>query len=214
MTVSGHGSTIGSVKRFFNCTLGCLIGLFFAVFLKVLQSLVRVQPPVGPYPPPGAIVFWSHARIYLQQIDGHFSKDAHLTMVYLGSDSFLSYVWYPWHLSKGFLLFRPDTKMKDKPFHQIKEYLLAHRHVSLGIMTDSGGPYGKVKPTLLGLGAISDRPLVALKPSASASFKILGHYFPLPFSNVWAEFSKPFYPHEIKEMGEAISLKRLEDEFA
>jgi hypothetical protein len=197
-----------------NRVLAVIPGLCFFLFLGFLRIFCRMRKPLGSKPPANAIVYWSHTDIYPQQIDGIFSRDQQFKMALLGSRTLLSYIWYPWHFFRGFFIFRPQLS-GPKPFHQISDYLKKNPNLRVGIMTDSGGPYGRVRPTLVGLSLVTNRPLVALKSRASHSIKIKSHHIPLPFSRVWSEFSDPISAEQLRNLGEkealALVQRRFED---
>lgn len=188
---------------------GLALCLFFITFCWTL----RIEEPPGHYPPDNAILYTTHLHLYLFLLNPLIRKNEPLESIWLGYHGFLAYIFVYWNRLVGTTNFLFDAKKERSPREQIREFLKGRPTTRFGLATDSGGPYGKIRPSLLKLALNSNRPLVAIKMRAKHGYRIFRHEFPWPFSVLTTQISEPINPDQLKQIPEREALTLLQAKF-
>ncbi len=128
---------------------------------------------------------------------------------YLGFHGLASYVGALPFAARGVRALRFDRRSPQKPFQQIIQHLI-HNPGRFFIRTDAGGPYGRVRGSLLGLSAATGRPLVPMRQFASRSVKIWGHHFALPGAVITTRIGSVISPSDLQALPDADALVKLQ----
>jgi len=170
--------------------------LAFLCALKILSYFVKVTPSELGKLPPNALLYGTHLDVFSACLSPNFHDPS---MIVIGYDGFLPSLYIPWDHLVGIshLCYRRDSS--TPPLDQLLNMFTQHAGHRFWIFTDSGGPYGRVRKSLVILSVESQRPVVAMKLTPSRYFRILEHRIPLPFSRITVKFSPPI-PHETLAM--------------
>ena len=154
--------------------------------------------------PDDAILFTFHKNLHPLAIDKIMDGEGVRAPFLVGYHGFLSYLfsalWAFVHKMEV-ARYRPDAD--TMPLEQIVDALGRRPGGRMVMFTDSFGPYGVVRPTLISLAVKSGRPLVALEYRLSRSVTLMGHSLPLPFSTLEARFSRPVTAGELRGLPKA-----------
>ncbi|MDB5039220.1 MAG: hypothetical protein JWQ35_2748 [Bacteriovoracaceae bacterium] len=135
--------------------------------------------------------------------------------MWIGYHGIISYSAFCCGLTNKYVNVRFKTKGDQKPIDQLVEMLDRNSQRQFGIFTDAGGPYGKVKGSLVALAKRSGRPLIPLRSFSANHCLLLGHQIPYPKSPVTAVFGKAITPEELSfenpEENRKLLQTRLED---
>ncbi|MEZ4751314.1 MAG: hypothetical protein R3B54_12065 [Bdellovibrionota bacterium] len=184
-----------------------IVAFPFGVFLTAVNfflSLTTSYDTEGSVEiPENAILFTSHSDVYGLCLHPAVRTGGRLNTVWLGYHGITPYIFAVWDRFCGlqyWCYWRRGTLSKRE---QIIEFMKAHPGIRLGLATDSGGPYGKARASLIELSQRTGRPLVAVRMRLSHSFKFLHHHLPLPFGKIIAQVSTPI-------SGDALELETLQ----
>ncbi|MCB0404822.1 MAG: hypothetical protein KDD51_08545 [Bdellovibrionales bacterium] len=183
------------MKCFFWQVLYRIVALPFGIFLTVvnfLLSLTTTYDTEGSVDiPENAILFSSHTDVYGLCLHPAVRTGGRFNTVWLGYHGIAPYIFAVWDHFCGleyWCYWRQGTTSKRE---QVIEFMKHHPSIRLGLATDSGGPYGKVRPSLIELSQKTGRPLVAVRMRMSRSITFLKHHLPLPFGKIVAQVSSP-----------------------
>lgn len=112
-------------------------------------------------------------------------------VAYLGIHNWISYVTSVLCYLDALPAVRYDRATGKRPMDQVLEYLNTHPSVPFALRTDSGGPYRKVRTSIVRLALQTNRPVICLRQTASKAVVLHQHLFPLPFSTVNVSISEP-----------------------
>lgn len=112
-------------------------------------------------------------------------------IAWVGIHNWISYVTSVLCYLDGLIAVRYDRRTGKKPMNQVLDFLRENPRVPFAIRTDSGGPYGKVRTSVVRLALEANRPIVCIRQSTDRYFTLLGHYMPLPFGRVVTRISSP-----------------------
>ena len=129
---------------------------------------------------------------------------------YHGGKSYLSSSFWPYYLD--WKVFRYDRKKDKKPILRLIEFLREFPSSILVIGTDSGKPYFKVRKSLVEMAVSLDRPVVAVRLSASLSCVLGNHSFPLPFATVASITSRVITAAELRAIGIDLGVELIQGE--
>lgn len=181
-------------------------GVVLFIFLAFLKLTTRMRKPNVNSLPQNAVVFMSHADVYLASINSVIWKNDDFKWTYLGDHSFLSYSWYPWQWIKGQKIFRLARDSSLTLTSQICNYLNSNTE-RLWLASDSGGPYGQVRASLIKIATSTGRPMVAFGHSVSHYICIYDHKIPLPFATITPKFSEAIRVSELELKDDALLEK-------
>ena len=186
-------------------------GLPLCLYWWALERTSRRTRPGFESLPDDAIIFMFHKNMHPLAIDKILSDDRGGPLM-LGYHGLLSYLFsLPWlfiHAVKGFRYHRGGDR---RPLDQIADFLSRHPRERMAMFTDTAGPYGVVRSTLIPLSVKTGRPLVALTYRISRPITLLNHSLPLPFSTLEARFSRVVTPDELRRLGRAESKRLLQE---
>jgi len=186
-------------------------GLLFFCAYSLMRATVRIDPlPANTIVPANAILFFSHTQIYGMALSPFLKKRGAAEAFVLGYHGFLPYVWVILDHLIGLQYFLFDPASKLKPSEQVQGFLIHHPTKRFALATDSGGPYGRVRPSLLKLSLANERPLVAMGAMFSRSIKIHQHEIPLPGARLTFRLMDPITPQELRSQTTEASLQKLQ----
>ncbi|MBI4403537.1 MAG: hypothetical protein HY537_05220, partial [Deltaproteobacteria bacterium] len=149
----------------------------------------------------------SHTDLFLEQIDPIFFRSEPFQFELLSNHSWLAYLWYPWQRSQGATGFRYELDKAQSSFEQIIQFLNSHPNRRLMVLSDSGGPYKKMRGSLVKLAVQTERPLIALKMKVDRFRTIHHHKIPLFGATIQPVFSRPIHPGELRELSKEAALR-------
>ncbi len=182
------------------------IGFLIHWATGLLSFFVAESAIKGPSQVPrGAIVVMFHPEwLYFavaRKTAGRVREASAHPFSWLGLHHFLSYFGsitaYFWNYQCA----RYDREKNIKPYQVTKNYLIKNPDFIFFIRTDSGGPYGRVRESLIKLSLETGRPLVCERQWSNKSFPFLKHHIPLPFTRIQTAFSEPISSDELKNLG-------------
>lgn len=151
--------------------------------------------------PPNAIIVTFHGDSYLDPLSvkawNYLSNSRYH---WLGFHGFLSYIGSMRAMFYRIKAFRYKTKSKIRPMDQVREFLNNYQSGQLMLRTDAGGPYGKVRPSLIKLAIESKRPLVCMRTSASRFITINHHKLGTPGSVIETKISCPIEYEKLEKL--------------
>lgn len=198
-------------KRALELVLAIPFAVIFSILYFLIKWTIKVEPiQNGKTIPTQTIVFFSHSQIYAMALSPYTKKHGVLSVYVLGYHGFLPYVWAIFDRIVGIRYFLFDPHSKIQPFSQIAEFFKKNPDKRLALATDSGGPYGKVKKSLLNLALETQRSLVGIGASFSKEIKIFSHRLPVPGARLRFRVLLPIPIEELKGMPEADALDRLQ----
>lgn len=182
---------------------GLLLAIPLGVLLRAYILLCRFTSRIrveGENPPPRSILFFIHRDYYLSITVTPPFLEAVGKLVWLGYHGFYSYVPWRWFIGPDVLVCRYPLKSAQKPFSYILEFMKRHPDRTYVQYTDSGGPYGRVRESLVRLAQEMDRPVVACRVFTTSYVPILQHHFPLPFGRIQLSFASPVPASTLKSL--------------
>jgi hypothetical protein len=161
--------------------------------------------------PSNAIIYLLHGDSYISFVTQRFWRRVYdQKMSWMGFHGVLSYLGSSWCYLMGVRCFRYDRRSPLRPLNQAIEFLRHEARGQFAIRTDAGGPYGKVRASLVDMSLATDRPLVAIRQRSSRALTIRQHHVPLPFSRVTTAISAPIYPDELRGRAREDARQRLQ----
>jgi hypothetical protein len=128
---------------------------------------------------------------------------------YLGFHGFFSYLGsLPFALT-GWRTCRYDRRTGERPLNVILRYLNIHPGTFF-MRTDAGGPYYKVKGSVIKLSRESGRPLVPFRQFSDRHFVINSHQIPLPGATIITKIGAPITAEELRNLSDDEALKRVQ----
>ncbi len=157
-----------------------LLSAPLALLIYVYGRLMRLLGSEAPFDasgiPPNAIVYAFHTDTFASGMADGF-RDA-IGGTWIGFHGALSYMGSLGFVLRGEPVFRfRRSSQEPRPLQQILEFL-AKAEGRIYIRTDAGGPYKKVKPSLIEMAFQSGRPLVAVRHRLSQEFIVNHHSLP------------------------------------
>ncbi len=187
-------------------------GLGFAFLLHLSRLWIREgRIIIRETIPENAIVYAYHPEVYLLVGAPSFWKAKLPRMLGLGNHSFVSYLAGLSAVIWNMKILRFERGTAKRPLDQIIETLEQFPDYSFGLRTDSGGPYFKIRDSLLELALRTKRPLVALRQNASKSLRIHHHSFALPGAMVNLSTSEVIRYEDLKDLSRKDALKLIQD---
>jgi hypothetical protein len=148
-----------------------IVGLFLETvwfFSKSKAALVHFDKA-----PDNAIIYGFHEDVMTNYITMHLiKKKENHPCIFSGFHGFASYIAFGPGSMGAYKVFRFYYGIKSKPREQIVQYLNSKPSHMFGIFTDAGGPYNKVRKSLISLAIESKRPLVPFRSFYSPCFKL------------------------------------------
>jgi len=186
-----------SEYRWGHMLLAIPVGALLRAYINFCRVTSRITVE-GPPPPRGSIIFFIHRDMYTSLIITRpFLKALGTQIIWLGYHGFYSYVPWRWFIGHKVMVCRYDPRSKEKPFSFILNFMKRYPDRTYVQYTDSFGPYGRVRESLVRLAQEMGRPVVASRVLTKFYLPILKHNFPLPFARLRLCFAP------------AISLPRL-----
>ncbi len=188
--------------------------------LLALRATTREAPLEGPDMPPRALVCMLHKDLYLSAFAPSFWEALGPDFAYLAFHGFASYVGMIWPNLRGYQAFRYQLKTakrsseRARPLAQTLSFLEKHLG-RFALRTDAGGPYGRVRASLVDMAIASDRPVVVVRQCADRTTHVRGHALPLPGAQVKSRVSRAVDPSSLRLLdreGGRELLQRLLDE--
>lgn len=167
------------------------VGGSVAVAFELLRASTREVRAGVSRVPNDAIVYMFHEDLAISMFAPRFWHDLGPEFSYLGFHGFASYVAAPWAWAHGFRAHRFDRRRAEPPMDQVRRYLQERPRGPFALRTDAGGPYGRVRPSLVTLALGTARPLVAARQLADRATKVRGHWVPLPGARITTHVSEP-----------------------
>ena len=170
------------------------------LFLKFVQWFSRSSAKFPDDLPSNSLIFGFHWDFYLLHLGRTMEPKRRSRVVWLGYHGFLSYLPILVTHFHGTRIFRYRYPSAKKPFRQIVDFLMSHPETPFGILTDAGGPYGRVRESIVDLALASNRPVVALRTRYSRLIALGVHRLPLPLGSLEAKFSEIISVEKLKSM--------------
>ncbi|MDA9189354.1 hypothetical protein N9O57_00050 [bacterium] len=166
--------------------------------------------------PSNAIIVTFHSDSYLDPLSSTlWRKFARKNYYWIGFHGFLSYIGTFRAMMMGVGAYRYRRNCEKRPMDQIRDFLSDNLDCQVMIRTDSGGPYNKVRPSLIDMAIRYDRPLVCMRVHSSKFFLINQHKIALPGAIIRAGISNTIEVDVLKDavekgMGNACNLVKKE----
>ena len=187
------------------------IGFLFSILLGLIRLWSKEgKVKVGDLPS-DAIIYAFHPEIYLFASCPSFWNSVLPRMMGLGNHTFISYLAGVSTLWWKMKILRYQRRGSKSARQQIIEPCHKNPDLFFGIRTDSGGPYFKVRESLLDIALETKRPLVALRQKTDRALVLKEHSFALPGATVDLTTSDPIFYEEIKNLSRANALKLIQD---
>ena len=119
---------------------------------------------------------------------------------YLGIHNWISYCTSVLCYLDGLPAVRYDRRTGLKPLNQVLDFLRQNRPLPFAIRTDSGGPYNRVRSSVVRMALEANRPIVCVRQTSDHTVRIFDHFFPLPFSHVVTRVSDPIVPQALSHL--------------
>lgn len=209
-TVSPEGIPYKEYKTI-KFILGAIISFLGFVIYKILIGRNKNQVIVNKqYIVENAINYGFHHETFLNSLDLCAEVYKIKKIKWLGSHSFLSYLTSLPCMFYRLPCFRYNPKSKMRPIYQIINFLTNYDGMFY-LMTDSGGNYSKINPSLIKMALATNRPLVPVRNRVDRTFRLFGHYFAL-FPGKWEMiFGKPVYPEQLRDLSRECRIELLQD---
>jgi hypothetical protein len=169
--------------------------------IQALKASIMEVPYEGSEIPRNAILFGFHCDSVAALLSDVFFRD--LGHAWLGYHGFASYVGSltPMIRKRPCIRFQRKRSPSD---HSPMQYILSQSRVLEGrpfyLLTDSGGPYGQVRPSLVRLAMAMERPLVAIRHFVSKQILIKEHVIPMPGCRLETVTGSPISYEELKRL--------------
>jgi hypothetical protein len=180
---------------------------FAAVRATTTEALDHRAVPI----PDDAILYMLHEDLHVSMFAPTFWDDLGSDFSYLGFHGFASYVGVAWAWSKRYRAFRYSRRAARRPMEQVLDYLVRRPGGRFALRTDSGGPYGVVRASLVDLGLSTGRPLVAVRQIADRKTRVRGHVIPLPGAKIRSIVSAPVAASELRGLTREAARARLQE---
>lgn len=160
------------------------VGAGIVAAFELLSRAVVEEPIDLSDVPPDAILYLYHVESFLVTLTPTVWDGFGEHLAYLGYHGFASYLGGLWPYLHGFHCFRYDKRRPERPLQQIVEFLRKNPRLRFALRTDAGGPYGKVRGSLVDMALATGRPLVGMRQLADRSTRVLRHVVPLPGARI------------------------------
>jgi hypothetical protein len=179
--------------------LALIPGLAVAALIWAYRRSMHLKPIDLSKVPKNAIIYGYHVDLFPTCLHLGYLRQYPGRGYLLGSHTFLSYVMNVgfWLEAGGMRIHRYDPRDRGgKAREWTLGNLIEHRKLRMGIFTDSGGPYERVRASTAELSKKSGRPCVALRIRASRSVRVNHHVIPLPGATLEVQVSEPIPAEE------------------
>ncbi len=112
-----------------------------------------------------------------------------LRTFWLGFHGIMSYSNFLMNWKNRTQMFRFYPNSHVSAYKQTIKFLHKNSNKQMVIATDSGGPYGRVRESLVTMALQTNRPLCGAKLTFTHSITLFSHHFPLPFSTATLKFT-------------------------
>lgn len=168
---------------------GVPVGLYLEMVWKLSKQDAHI---IGAEDlPENAILYDFHIDVATNFITMHLLAELGKKAIFSGYHGFMSYSSFGPGSMGAYHVWRYDRRLKIKPFDQMVAMLKAKPDRILGIFTDAGGPYFKVRDSLPRLAIATGRPLVPFRSLYDPSVLILNQMLPAPRVKGKSLFGKP-----------------------
>jgi len=196
-----------------NSDLGTFVlalpaALAFLLALKILSLFVKVDKVSMDGLPPNALLYGTHLDVISACLCPAFYDPS---AIVIGYDGFLPYMYTLWHRLVGISYLCYARASAVPPIDQILDLFAQYKDHRFWIFTDSGGPYGRVRKSLVILSVESRRPVVAMKLRPTRYFHLFGHRIPAPFSTIHLKFSSPIPSETLALLSPNAARDRLQN---
>ena len=168
--------------------------IFMAYYLELVSYLSRKNSKLENFDrvPENAILFGFHEDIMTNYVTMRLiKKNSENPCVFSGFHGFFSYVSFGPGAMGAYDVFRFYYGKKIKPRDQIINFLAKNTNRRFGIFTDAGGPFYKVRKSLVELAIKTKRPLVPFRSRYSPGVIFFNNKFPLPIIKGKSLFGEP-----------------------
>jgi len=179
----------------------------FLLSMKLISLFTRSEPLTKNDLPPNAIFYSTHLDVISAAVNPVLQTPS---LIVVGYHAFLAYVYIGWDRFAGIGHLCYDREGTPPPLDQIQAMFQNYPNHYFWIFTDSGGPYGRVRKSLVILSRESGRPVVACRLTPTRYFKLLGHRIPLPFARIKIAFSRPVTAGELSALSVEAGRDRLQ----
>jgi len=119
---------------------------------------------------------------------------------FLGIHNWISYVTSVLCYLDALPAVRYDRRSGKKPFQQVMEFLRKNPTKAFSLRTDSGGPYNRVRTSVVTMALESHRPIVCVRQSADRTWRAWDHYIPKPFAHITTRIADPVLPETLRAL--------------
>lgn len=179
----------------------------FMLLVKTLSFFVTAERGEVSRVPRNAILYSTHLDVISATINPTLHRGP---LIVVGYHAFLAYLYIVWDRVAGIGHLCYHRVSDVPPLDQLQAMFRKYPEHRFWIFTDSGGPYGRVRKSLVILSRESGRPTVAARLKASRFFHLLGHRIPSPFSRVTITFAEPVTAAELSALSPEAARDRLQ----
>ena len=177
------------------------ISLVIDGFLAVVRLWVREEPATWTFIKGNPIVVLFHHECMITLASHYYdAQNQRNRGGILGFHGFLSYLTFTWSWRKSLPMCRFDRLSPQKPLNQVIDYLKELRG-PFYVRTDAGGPYGRVRASIVEMALATGRSVVCLRQQASRTTTVIGHAVPLPGALTETRVSPPVTAAELQTLG-------------
>jgi lysophospholipid acyltransferase (LPLAT)-like uncharacterized protein len=189
-----------------------LTNLFFFTWFWIAKRTCNVRVTVPPVSSDERLLLYCwHKHAWI--VFGTLSRLQLPESAWVCHDGFLSMMAQRTGLWSGAQVVRFALRDPTRPSAQIVNAMRANS-LHLGIATDSGGPYGKVKPGLISMARELDARLVPIAMHVARVprlGKVMRHELPVPFMGVTVEVGAPLPKNaDLAQAQDALELLEAE----
>lgn len=207
---------VGSYK-FFDLLRAVPVAIPLFFYIKVMQLTARRPLPKGDWSslPPNALIYGYHRLFYFFHSVAGGTRKSDPKVWWMGYHGFASYFPFLLALTNRYHFYRFRMVKDPRPLQQTLAFLHTIPDERFGLLTDAGGPYHRVRPSIYDMVQATGRPVVAIAMEADRYFKIGNHLIPLPFCKFEIRMSRVIPPGELLALGRERAtelLQRVVDE--
>jgi hypothetical protein len=191
------------------------VGIGARVGVRGLARLVsEAEPEIQQSIPASAILCFFHPEQILSAVCRRFWQQlAQHRVIGVGFHGFTSYVtsFAAWPGHPGWSAFRYTRGTPDRPFEQLRRYLAARTEGLVAIGTDAGGPFFRVRSSLIRLAIETGRPVVGVRHRATRAPVLWHHAVPTPASRIWTTTTPVFAAGELAQLDVTAATQQVQE---
>lgn len=168
--------------------------------LKKTVAIVDTFDDINNRMPDNAIVYLMHSDIWVSAVSTQslariFTPESS----YLGYHGYLSYLGSGWSYALGLKCYRYDRKSSLSARDQVLSFV-EKTPGRFFLRTDAGGPYGRVRASLVDMALAANKPLVPLRQFATRHKTFKHHQIPLAGAQIHVCTGEPLWPEDLTKL--------------